>query len=83
MLTGDGKFNIVILFIFQSNENIPADIDSIPYLGRSLLGSWPDRLFFNLLVKTSQPVRLRFVIIQQSQPKLSDRNLLGTCQDRL
>ena len=26
MLTGVGKFNIVILFIFQSNENIPADM---------------------------------------------------------
>ena len=40
MLTGDGKFNIVILFIFQSNENIPADIDSVPGPGGGR-GSWP------------------------------------------
>ena len=40
MLTGDGEFNIVILFIFQSNENIPADIDSVPCPGGSS-GSWP------------------------------------------
>ena len=35
MLTGVGKFNIVILFIFQSNENIPPDIDSVPGPGGS------------------------------------------------
>ena len=40
MLTGDGKFNIVILFIFQSNENIPADIDSVPCPGGSWVVAW-------------------------------------------
>ena len=48
MLTDEEKFNIVILFIFQSNENIPADIDSVPCLE----GSWPG--CFNLLASSTK-----------------------------
>ena len=48
MLTDEEKFNIVILFIFQSNENIPADIDSVPCLERS----WPG--CFNLLASSTK-----------------------------
>ena len=78
MLTRDGEFNIVILFIFQSNENIAADIDSVPCPGGSWVVAW---LFLICWPDPASPTKICNYNLNQNY--ISDRNLLGTCQDRL